>query len=88
MQTVCDNDNAEFHELLGAVGRRTGREMVLNTSFNVKGQAIVNTPAEALETFLSTGIEALFMDNALVRKRQVSKMTESVEQSAASEGER
>jgi len=42
---------------------------VLNTSFNVKGQAIVNTPAEALETLLATGIEALFMENILVRKR-------------------
>jgi carbamoyltransferase len=69
VQTVCDRDNTEFHELLRAVGRHTGREMVLNTSFNVKGQAIVNTPAEALETFLATGIEALFMENTLVRKR-------------------
>jgi carbamoyltransferase len=43
--------------------------MVLNTSFNVRGQAIVNTPAEALETFLNTGIETLFLENVLVRKR-------------------
>ncbi len=43
--------------------------MVLNTSFNVKGQAIVNTPAEAVETFLGTGIEALFLENVSVRKR-------------------
>jgi carbamoyltransferase len=69
VQTVGERDNAEFHELLRAVGRHTGREMVLNTSFNVKGQAIVNTPAEALETLLATGIEALFMENILVRKR-------------------
>jgi carbamoyltransferase len=69
VQTVCERDNADFHELLRAVGRHTGREMVLNTSFNVKGQAIVNTPAEALETLLATGIEALFMENILVRKR-------------------
>ncbi|MFI5009070.1 MAG: carbamoyltransferase [Solirubrobacterales bacterium] len=69
VQTVSDRDNAEFHELLRAVGRRTGREMVLNTSFNVKGQAIVNTPSEAIETFLTTGIEALFLENTLVRKR-------------------
>jgi carbamoyltransferase len=69
VQTVASADNQEFHELLRAVGRRTGREMVLNTSFNVKGQAIVNTPAEAIETFLSTGIQALFLENVLVRKR-------------------
>jgi carbamoyltransferase len=43
--------------------------MTLNTSFNVKGQAIVNTPGEAIETFLTTGIEALFLENVLVRKQ-------------------
>jgi carbamoyltransferase len=69
VQTVKREDNAEFHELLLAVGRKTGREMVLNTSFNVKGQAIVNTPGEAIETFLATGIGALFLENTLVRKR-------------------
>jgi carbamoyltransferase len=69
VQTVSAVDNADFHALLGAVGRLTGRELVLNTSFNVKGQPIVNTPHEAVETFLGTGIEALFLENILVRKR-------------------
>jgi carbamoyltransferase len=69
VQTVAARDNAEFHTLLRAVGRVTGREMVLNTSFNVKGQPIVNTPCEALDTFLGTGIEVLFLENALVRRR-------------------
>ena len=69
LQTVAAKDNAEFHELLRAVGRVTGREMVLNTSFNVKGQPIVNTPQEAIETFLNTGIEYLFLENALVQRR-------------------
>jgi carbamoyltransferase len=46
----------------------TGREMVLNTSFNVKGQPIVNTPREAIDTFLGTGIEYLFLENTLVRR--------------------
>jgi carbamoyltransferase len=68
VQTVSSRDNAEFHQLLQAVGTRSGREMVLNTSFNVKGQAIVNTPAEAVQTFLDCGIQALVMENVLVRK--------------------
>jgi carbamoyltransferase len=68
VQTVSSGDNASFHALLRAVGRTTGREMVLNTSFNVKGQPIVNTPAEALETFLRTGIEFLFLENTLVSR--------------------
>jgi carbamoyltransferase len=68
VQTVSKTDNCEFHTLLQEVGKATGREMVLNTSFNVKGQPIVNTPREAIDTFLGTGIEFLFLENTLVRR--------------------
>lgn len=68
VQTVSNQDNCEFHVLLEEVGKVTGREMVLNTSFNVKGQPIVNTPREAIDTFLGTGIEYLFLENILVRR--------------------
>jgi carbamoyltransferase len=54
LQTVSATDNPDFHALLMAVGKTTGRQMVLNTSFNEKGQPIVNTPEEAIATFLST----------------------------------
>lgn len=69
VQTVSPKDDLDFHTLLCAVGKTTGREMVLNTSFNVKGQAIVNTPREAIDTFLRTSIDALFLENVLVRRR-------------------
>ena len=69
VQTVSASGNEDFHALLRAVGKTTGREMVLNTSFNVKGQPIVNTPREAIETFLRTGIECLFLENILVTRR-------------------
>ncbi len=69
VQTVSVDDNPAFHELLCAVGRTTGRAMVLNTSFNVKGQPIVNTPAEAIETFLHTDMDALFIENVMVRRK-------------------
>lgn len=68
VQTVSATDNPDFHTLLQAVGRTTGREMVLNTSFNIKGQPIVNTPADAIETFLNTGIDYLFLENVLVSR--------------------
>jgi carbamoyltransferase len=68
LQTVSAQDNPDFHALLLAVGKTTGREMVLNTSFNVKGQPIVNTPEEAIETFLGTGIEYLFLENRVVTR--------------------
>jgi carbamoyltransferase len=44
--------------------------MVLYTSFNVKGQPIVNTPRAAIDTFLGTGIEFLFLENTLVRRTE------------------
>jgi len=68
LQTVSANDNPDFHALLVAVGKTTGRQMVLNTSFNVKGQPIVNAPDEAIETFLGTGIEFLFLENYYVTR--------------------
>ena len=68
VQTVAAHDNPAFHSLLKAIGQDTGREIVLNTSFNVKGQPIVNTPHEAVETFLGTGIDCLFIENNLVSR--------------------
>jgi carbamoyltransferase len=68
LQTVSRTDNPDFHTLLEAVGEATGSQMVLNTSFNVKGQPIVNTPDEAIETFLGTGIEFLFVENFYVTR--------------------
>ena len=56
--------------LLRAVGEATGREMVLNTSFNVKGQAIVNTPDGGGRDVPGDGdTRRLFLENVLVRKR-------------------
>lgn len=69
VQTVTAGDNPLFYRLLKAVGRTTGREMLLNTSFNVKGQPMVNSPEEAIATFLGTGIDGLFLGNALVSSR-------------------
>ena len=69
VQTVSSEGNKDFHGLLRAVGKTTGREMLLNTSFNVKGQPIVNTPREAIDTFLGTGIDLLYLEDVLVRRR-------------------
>jgi len=69
VQTVSPADNPDFHSLLKAVGKTTGREMVLNTSFNVKGQPMVNTAFEAVKTFLGTGIQGLFLEDYLITKR-------------------
>ncbi|HLQ77191.1 MAG TPA: carbamoyltransferase C-terminal domain-containing protein [Terriglobia bacterium] len=70
VQTVSTGDNPDFHLLLKSIGKITGREMLLNTSFNVKGQPIVNSPREAIETLLGTGIEFLFLENVRLNVRK------------------
>lgn len=69
VQTVSRADNEAFYSLLKEVGKLSGREMVLNTSFNVKGQPMVNTPEEAVETFLGTGIDLLFLEDRVLSRR-------------------
>lgn len=65
-QTVSASDNPRFYKLISAVGKRTGVPMVLNTSFNVRGQPIVNTPGEAIDTFLRTELDYLYLENVKI----------------------
>lgn len=69
VQTVSAQDNPRFHALIEAFHRRTGVPVVMNTSFNVKGEPIVNTPADAVRCFLGTQIDMLVVDDVLVEKR-------------------
>lgn len=68
VQTVDESSNPRYHRLLKAFERRTGVPVLLNTSFNIKGEAIVCSPRDALRTFWSTGIDALAIGNCLVEK--------------------
>ncbi|HEY4240989.1 MAG TPA: carbamoyltransferase C-terminal domain-containing protein [Kofleriaceae bacterium] len=68
VQTVDRETNPRYHALLEAFGARTGVPVLLNTSFNVKGEAIVCTPRDALRTFFATGIDALAIGAFLVEK--------------------
>lgn len=68
VQTVDRDVNPRYHAMLQAFEARTGVPVVLNTSFNVKGEAIVCTPREALRTFFATGIDALAIGAFIVEK--------------------
>jgi carbamoyltransferase len=59
VQTIDPAQSPLFHRLAQAMGRRTGVPAALNTSFNLKGEPIVETPADAVSTFLSSGMDAL-----------------------------
>ena len=68
VQTVTADANLPYYRLLKAFERRTGVPILLNTSFNIKGEAMICSPRDALRTFFSTGIDALAMGSFLVRK--------------------
>lgn len=68
LQTVVPGTNPLYHELITRFGQATGVPVVLNTSFNLRGEPIVNTPAEALSTFSRSGMDALVMNNTIVAK--------------------
>src|ERR1039458_8842938 len=68
VQTVYRITNPRYHALLAAFQRRTGCPVLVNTSFNVRGEPIVCTPDEAFRCFLQTGMDALAMGNCLLLK--------------------
>jgi carbamoyltransferase len=67
VQTV-DAVNQPYYRLIQEFERRTGVPVVLNTSFNLRGEPIVHRPEEALKDFLTTGMDALFLGPYLVEK--------------------
>ena len=68
IQTVYPDASPLFHRVIQGFGEATGVPVLLNTSFNVRGGPIVNTPEEALNTFLASGIDTLVMGNYLLHK--------------------
>jgi carbamoyltransferase len=76
LQTVSRQDNASFWNVINEFGRLTGVPIVLNTSFNVRGEAIVCAPEDAIRCFLSTDIDLLALENYVVTKRAGKVLTE------------
>ena len=68
LQTVAENENPLFYELLQSVERKNGVPCVLNTSFNVKGEPIVCSPKDAIACWSSTGIDTLVIGPYIVEK--------------------
>jgi carbamoyltransferase len=70
VQSVTSKNNEKFYRLLGAFSRRTGVHVLMNTSFNLKGEPIVESPLDAVRTFYSSGLDCLAIGSFLVRKTQ------------------
>lgn len=78
VQTVHPDDQPEFHAILSAFEARTGCAVLVNTSFNVRGEPIVNTPEDAYRCFMRTEIDVLVLDDFILYK---------VDQPASAEGD-
>ncbi len=68
VQTVERRVNPRYWELIAAFERRTGVPVVLNTSFNLRGEPIVCTPKDAIRTFYSSGLDFLALGDYLLAK--------------------
>ena len=68
IQTVSEAENPLYHRLLKAFEARTGVPVIINTSFNVRGEPIVNTPEDALKTFYDSGIDTLVLGKYILEK--------------------
>jgi carbamoyltransferase len=65
---VHQSDNPLYHRLLLEAGKATGLPVLYNTSFNLFGDPLVSTPREAVRSFYSSGIDAMFVGNFLLEK--------------------
>ena len=71
VQTVNREDNGVFYDLIKEYHGLTGVPVVLNTSFNVAGEPIVETPEDAIRCFLCTNIDFLVLGDVLLRKHSI-----------------
>jgi len=67
-QTVNKKINKKYYNLISLVGEKTGTPVILNTSFNVKGEPVIATPEQALRCFASTGLDALAVEGFWIEK--------------------
>ena len=68
VQLVHEDRNPLFHRLISAFAERSGVPVVLNTSFNVRGEPIVCTPLDAIRTFSASGMDSLAIGSFIIRK--------------------
>ncbi len=72
LQTVARETNPRYARLIETFGQATGTPVLLNTSFNLRGEPIVNTPGEAMSTFMRSGLDMLILGDYLIVKTSAS----------------
>jgi carbamoyltransferase len=70
VQTVDSERHPRLHRIMRSFEKKTGCPVIINTSFNVRGEPIVGSPEDAYRCFLATGMDALVLGNCLLRKSE------------------
>jgi carbamoyltransferase len=73
LQTVDETRHGRFYRLMKAFERRTGCPVIVNTSFNIRGEPIVGSPHDAYRCFLSTDMDVLVLEDFVLRKERMEK---------------
>ncbi|RMF55744.1 MAG: hypothetical protein D6748_14825 [Calditrichaeota bacterium] len=79
IQTVSVEDNPRYHAMIKAFYDKTGCPVIINTSFNVRGEPIVCTPEDAYLCFMRTNMDFLVMGNFLVNKKEQEELVEDID---------
>jgi carbamoyltransferase len=67
---VHEDTNPRYHKLIKAFEERTGCAVIVNTSFNVRGEPIVCTPEDAYRCFMRTEMDYLVLENCVIKKSE------------------
>ena len=78
LQTVNKKYNTEFYKLIKKFKQLTKCPLLINTSFNVRGEPIVCSPKDAIECFMSTNLDALVIENYFILKQEQDKKLKSI----------
>ncbi|QXD23854.1 carbamoyltransferase [Opitutia bacterium ISCC 51] len=70
IQTVDEERHGRYYRLMKEFKRQTGCGVIVNTSFNIRGEPIVNTPADAYRCFMASDMDVLVLENCLLRKKE------------------
>jgi len=79
IQTVNKNTNPRYHKLISSFEEKTGCPVIINTSFNVRGEPIVCTPEDAFLCFMRTRMDYLFMGNFMLDKKEQEDLVEETD---------
>lgn len=71
LQIITEKQNARYYNIIKKFGKKTGVDVLMNTSFNLKGEPIVNSPENAFNTFSKSGLDILALERYIVLKEDI-----------------